>query len=125
MQAELETAAGEDVIQNAATATSGEAAGASEVKDEVKEKLKDKNGTDTTPTLGQVKGILKMGMIGVPNVGKSSTFNFFSKYAAKKIKTQGYQVVRSQDFNQAYLKVQDKKYDELIQFFKPQNLEIP
>lgn len=33
--------------------------------------------------LGRVKNSLEMGLVGLPNVGKSTTFNVLSKCAAK------------------------------------------
>ena len=58
-----------------------------------------------------------MGLVGVPNVGKSTTFNFMSKLS-----------VPSENFpfctidpNEARVDIPDKRFNKLVDMFKPKS----
>ena len=73
-----------------------------------------------TVLLGRPGTSLKMGIVGLPNVGKSSFFNLLTK-----------QTVAAENFpfctiepNQAKVPVPDARYEELCRVFKPRS-EVP
>ncbi len=66
---------------------------------------------------GRVKNNLKMGIVGFPNVGKSSTFNLLSK---AQVQAENYPFCTI-DPNTANVPVSDKRFDELCKIFKPKS----
>ncbi|OII71195.1 GTP-binding protein [Cryptosporidium andersoni] len=70
--------------------------------------------------LGRPKGNLKMGLVGLPNVGKSTTFNLLCK-----------QAVPAENFpfctiepHEARMNVPDERFRTLCRYFKPKS-EVP
>jgi predicted GTPase len=54
---------------------------------------------------GRVKNNLKMGLLGLPNVGKSSLFNLLTEQVILRAPQPAAQQRRSQHFNQAQLAI--------------------
>ena len=84
------------------------------------EKKKDKGVEEKKVILGRVSNNLKMGIVGLPNVGKSLTFNLLSK-----------QSVPSENFmfctinpNKAVVPVPDSRFNFLVSLYKPKS-EVP
>ncbi|KAH0475862.1 MAG: uncharacterized protein KVP18_004635 [Porospora cf. gigantea A] len=67
------------------------------------------------PILGRPSNNLKMGLVGLPNVGKSTTFNLLCKQQAK---AENYPFCTI-DPNEARMTVPDERFDWLSQVFKP------
>jgi len=63
--------------------------------------------------LGRCSNTLKMGLVGLPNVGKSSTFNFLSKLA---VAAENYPFCTIEP-NLAKLNVPDKRFDKLCEMY--------
>lgn len=81
------------------------------------EKKKGKGETEKKVLLGRPGNTLKMGIVGLPNVGKSLTFNLLSK-----------QQVPSENFlfctinpNIAKVEVPDRRFDFLVKHYKPKS----
>eukprot|EP00008_Paramoeba_atlantica_P003300 CAMPEP_0201476550 /NCGR_PEP_ID=MMETSP0151_2-20130828/1735_1 /ASSEMBLY_ACC=CAM_ASM_000257 /TAXON_ID=200890 /ORGANISM="Paramoeba atlantica, Strain 621/1 / CCAP 1560/9" /LENGTH=387 /DNA_ID=CAMNT_0047856955 /DNA_START=53 /DNA_END=1216 /DNA_ORIENTATION=- len=64
---------------------------------------------------GRPSNHLKMGLVGLPNVGKSSTFNILTKM---QVPAENYPFCTI-DPTSAYVEVPDKRYDWLVKHFKP------
>ena len=59
--------------------------------------------------LGRASNTLKMGLVGLPNVGKSTTFNFLTKLA---VPAENFPFCTI-DPNMAKLNVPDKRFEKL------------
>jgi len=69
------------------------------------------------PLLGRVGNSLKMGIVGFPNVGKSSTFNLLSKLS---VKAENFPFCTI-DPNLAKVPVPDERFDKLCDIFQPKS----
>ncbi|KAF8820707.1 putative GTP-binding protein [Cardiosporidium cionae] len=67
--------------------------------------------------LGRPKGSLKMGLVGLPNVGKSTTFNFLSK---QSVPAENFPFCTI-DPHEARLNVPDDRFKWLVNHFKPKS----
>jgi obg-like ATPase 1 len=67
------------------------------------------------PLLGRFGKTLKMGLVGLPNVGKSTTFNVLSKL---NVPAENYAFC-TVDPHQAKLPVPDPRFDKLCEMYKP------
>jgi obg-like ATPase 1 len=67
--------------------------------------------------LGRPGNTLKMGIVGVPNVGKSSTFNLLSKLS---VPAENYPFC-TKDPNKAKVYIKDARFDKLVSIFKPKS----
>jgi obg-like ATPase 1 len=65
--------------------------------------------------LGRPGNTLKMGIVGLPNVGKSSTYNLLSKLAAP---AENYMFCTI-DPNKAKVEVPDSRFDKLVEIYQP------
>jgi obg-like ATPase 1 len=64
---------------------------------------------------GRVKNSLKMGVVGLPNVGKSSFFNLITKQTAE---AQNFPFCTIQP-NQGRVQVPDERYENLCKIWQP------
>jgi obg-like ATPase 1 len=69
------------------------------------------------PPLGRPGNTLKMGIVGIPNVGKSSTFNLLSKLS---VPAENYPFC-TKDPNKAKVYLKDPRFDKLVSIFKPKS----
>lgn len=67
--------------------------------------------------LGRPKNTLKMGLVGLPNVGKSTTFNVLTKL---NIPAENYPFCTI-DPHEAKVVVEDERFDWLVKFFSPKS----
>lgn len=67
------------------------------------------------PVLGRVKNHLKMGIVGLPNVGKSSLFNLLTKL---QVKAENYPFCTKEP-NKAQVPLPDAKWDWLCELYQP------
>ena len=67
--------------------------------------------------LGRASNTLKMGLVGLPNVGKSTTFNFLSKLS---VPAENYPFCTIDPSN-AKINVPDKRFNRLVDMFKPKS----
>jgi obg-like ATPase 1 len=67
--------------------------------------------------LGRTSNTLKMGLVGLPNVGKSTTFNFLSKLA---VPAENYPFCTI-DPNLAKINVPDKRFEKLCEIHNPKS----
>lgn len=67
--------------------------------------------------LGRPKGTLKMGLVGLPNVGKSTTFNFLSKLS---VPAENYPFCTLEP-NLARISVPDEHFDNLCKIYQPKS----
>lgn len=67
------------------------------------------------PLLGRVSHHLKMGIVGLPNVGKSTTFNLLTKL---EVPAENYPFC-TKDPNKARVTMPDERFDFLCNAFKP------
>jgi obg-like ATPase 1 len=74
-------------------------------------KVEEKN----PPILGRLGTNLKMGILGLPNVGKSTFFNVLTKSEAQAENFPFCTI----DPNEARVVVKDDRYDWLVEHFKP------
>ncbi|KAL0233422.1 hypothetical protein PCE1_001937 [Barthelona sp. PCE] len=72
----------------------------------------------TKAVLGKFSSRLKMGIVGLPNVGKSSTFNLFS--TSKQSDAQNYPFCTI-DPTQAIVQLEDPRFDRLCEIFQPRS----
>lgn len=61
--------------------------------------------------------MLKMGLVGMPNVGKSTTFNTLSKLS---VAAENYPFCTI-DPNEAKVNVPDKRFNKLVEMFNPKS----
>lgn len=66
---------------------------------------------------GRASNGLKMGLVGLPNVGKSTTFNFLSKLA---VPAENYPFCTI-DPHTAKINIPDKRFDKLIEMYNPKS----
>jgi obg-like ATPase 1 len=66
--------------------------------------------------LGRPGNTLKMGIVGLPNVGKSSTYNLLSKLS---VPAENYMFCTIEP-NKAKVEVPDERFDKLVEIYKPQ-----
>eukprot|EP01025_Chloroclados_australasicus_P052273 TRINITY_DN6087_c0_g3_i4.p2 TRINITY_DN6087_c0_g3~~TRINITY_DN6087_c0_g3_i4.p2 ORF type:complete len:391 (-),score=66.24 TRINITY_DN6087_c0_g3_i4:232-1404(-) len=74
-------------------------------------------GQPTKPLLGRFKSHLKMGIVGLPNVGKSTTFNLLTKLS---IPAENFPFCTIEP-NNARVMVPDERFEWLCQLYKPKN----
>ena len=67
--------------------------------------------------LGRASNTLKMGLVGMPNVGKSTTFNFLSKLS---VPAENYPFCTIDPSN-ARINVPDKRFNRLVEMFNPKS----
>jgi len=67
--------------------------------------------------LGRTSNTLKMGLVGLPNVGKSTTFNFLSKLS---VPAANYPFCTIDPTN-AKVPVPDKRFTHLVDYYKPKS----
>jgi obg-like ATPase 1 len=67
--------------------------------------------------LGRASNTLKMGLVGLPNVGKSTTFNVLSKLS---VPAENYPFCTI-DPTTAKIFVPDKRFDKLVDIYKPKS----
>nr|XP_027200403.1 obg-like ATPase 1 [Dermatophagoides pteronyssinus] len=72
------------------------------------------------PLLGRFKGNVKIGLIGLPNVGKSSTFNLLSK---QSVPAENYPFCTINP-NEAKVHVHDARFDHLCKMYQPKS-QVP
>jgi obg-like ATPase 1 len=70
--------------------------------------------------LGRPGNTLKMGIVGLPNVGKSSTYNLLSKLSAP---AENYMFCTIEP-NKAKVEVPDVRFDKLVEIYKPKK-QVP
>jgi len=78
---------------------------------------KKKNVEEEKIRLGRPGNTLKMGIVGLPNVGKSSTFNLMSKLTVPAENIPFCTI----DPNIAKVPIPDKRYDTLVEYWKPKS----
>ena len=69
--------------------------------------------------LGRPGNTLKMGIVGLPNVGKSTTFNLLSKMAIP-VPAENYMFCTI-DPNKAKIEVPDDRFTKLVEWYKPKS----
>lgn len=67
--------------------------------------------------LGRASNTLKMGLVGLPNVGKSTTYNFLTKLS---VPAENFPFCTI-DPNTAKINIPDKRFDRLVDMFKPKS----
>ena len=67
--------------------------------------------------LGRPKNNLKMGLVGLPNVGKSTTFNVLSNLS---VPAENYPFC-TKDPHLAKINVPDQRFEKLVQMYQPKN----
>jgi len=78
-----------------------------------------KKSEDATPRFGRVGNNLKMGIVGLPNVGKSSLFNLLGESASAAAENYPFCTI---DPNTARCAVPDKRYQTLCDIWKPPSM---
>ena len=78
-------------------------------------KAKNAEISEKKPLLGRFGKTLKMGLVGLPNVGKSTTFNVLSKL---NVPADNYAFCTTEP-HQAKLAVPDPRFDKLCEMYKP------
>ena len=73
---------------------------------------------ETKPLLGRPGNTLRMGIVGVPNVGKSSTFNLLSNLS---IPAENYPFCTI-DPNEARVAIPDVRFDKLCEMYGPKSM---
>ncbi|VDK43813.1 unnamed protein product [Anisakis simplex] len=84
-------------------------------KDDRKMPPKKKEEEKPTPLMGRIGTNLKMGILGLPNVGKSTFFNVLTKSQAQAENFPFCTI----DPNESRVPVSDKRFDWLVEHFKP------
>ena len=80
-------------------------------------KDKEETGPSLAARFGRVKSNLKMGIVGLPNVGKSSLFNLLTQQA---VAAENYPFCTIEPTD-ARCSVPDARYDDLISVWKPKS----
>jgi obg-like ATPase 1 len=78
-------------------------------------KKKEETAPSEKPLLGRVSHHLKMGIVGLPNVGKSTTFNLLTKLS---VPAENYPFCTI-DPNKARVMLHDERFDFLCQYYNP------
>eukprot|EP00792_Barthelona_sp_PAP020_P004193 TRINITY_DN1951_c0_g1_i1.p1 TRINITY_DN1951_c0_g1~~TRINITY_DN1951_c0_g1_i1.p1 ORF type:complete len:390 (+),score=121.52 TRINITY_DN1951_c0_g1_i1:65-1234(+) len=78
---------------------------------------KKKDSVSVRPTLGRFKNSLSLGIVGYPNVGKSTFFNLLTK---QNVPAENYEFC-TRDPNQASAIIDDPRFDYLVELFKPKS----
>lgn len=68
--------------------------------------------------LGRASNNLSMGLVGLPNVGKSSTFNVLSKLS---VPAENYPFCTI-DPNTAKINIPDARFNKLVEMYKPKSI---
>lgn len=71
--------------------------------------------------LGRPKNTLRMGLVGLPNVGKSTTFNTLSNL---NVKAENFPFCTIEP-NEAKIYVPDQRFDFLVNMYKPKSIVGP
>jgi obg-like ATPase 1 len=77
--------------------------------------------SESVPRLGRVKNNLKMGIVGLPNVGKSSLFNILGDNAHADAANYPFCTI---DPNETRCRVPDPRFEQLVEIFEPSS-KIP
>ena len=77
---------------------------------------KGKGKEEVLPRFGRVRNNLKMGIVGLPNIGKSSLFNLLSESAQADAENYPFCTI---DPNSTRVAVPDKRYQALCDIWKP------
>jgi len=67
--------------------------------------------------LGRASNTLKMGLVGLPNVGKSTTFNVLSKLS---VPAENYRFCTI-DPNIAKINIPDKRFEKMCEVYNPKS----
>jgi len=86
-----------------------------------KNKKEKEEGKNKNLYLGRFLKSLKMGLVGLPNVGKSSLFNLLSEL---DIPAENYPFC-TVDHHKARVRVPDQRYTDLVEAFSPKDLQDP
>merc|ERR1711990_1285159 len=78
---------------------------------------KKEEGSEESPLLGRFKNTLTMGIVGMPNVGKSTFFNTLCKMQAE---AQNYPFCTIEP-NESQVPVPDERFDWLCKTYKPKS----
>ncbi len=68
--------------------------------------------------LGRASNNLSMGLVGLPNVGKSSTFNVLSKLS---VPAENYPFCTIEP-NNARINIPDARFTKLVEMYKPKSI---
>jgi obg-like ATPase 1 len=68
--------------------------------------------------LGRASNSLSMGLVGLPNVGKSSTFNVLSKLS---VPAENYPFCTIEP-NNARINIPDARFNKLVEMYKPKSI---
>lgn len=75
------------------------------------------SSTDPSLLLGRKSSSLRMGIVGMANVGKSTTFNILTK---QNVPAENFPFCTI-DPNLALVQIPDKRFEKLVEMFKPEN----
>jgi obg-like ATPase 1 len=78
---------------------------------------KKKDTAEKKVILGRASNTLKMGLVGLPNVGKSTTFNILSNLS---VPAENFPFCTI-DPNLARINVPDPRFDKLVEMYKPKS----
>jgi obg-like ATPase 1 len=67
--------------------------------------------------IGRATNILRMGLVGLPNVGKSTTFNVLSNLS---VPAENYPFC-TKDPNMAKINIPDARYEKLVELYQPKS----